>query len=107
MTSRAATSWVAVRVGDQPDDGRREHGIATGRRSGRPFRAVAAIQPEVVCLLHLVLLRRRLADVDAPPAAVSLQPFVQPRLCLAQIAPGTAPIPGLQVLPSPGVGGQP
>jgi hypothetical protein len=35
MISRAATSWVAVRVGDQPDDGRREHGTATGRRVGR------------------------------------------------------------------------
>jgi predicted ArsR family transcriptional regulator len=72
-----------------------------------PFRAVAATHPEMVCSVHLGLLRRTLADVDAPPAAVSLQPFVQPHLCLAQITPATAPVQGRQVPPWPGVGGQP
>ena len=72
-----------------------------------PFRAVAATHPDVVCSVHLGLLRRTLADVAAPPAVVSLQPFVEPHLCLAQIAPATAPIQGRQVPPSPGVGGQP
>ncbi|WP_460806457.1 helix-turn-helix transcriptional regulator [Micromonospora zhanjiangensis] len=72
-----------------------------------PFRAVAATHPDVVCSVHLGLLRRTLADVDAPPAAVSLRPFVQPHLCLAQISPATAPVEGLQAPPSPGVGGKP
>jgi predicted ArsR family transcriptional regulator len=72
-----------------------------------PFRAVAATNPDVVCSVHLGLLRRTLADVDAPPAAVSLQPFVEPHLCLAQIAPATAPIQVRQVPPSPDVGRQP
>jgi hypothetical protein len=34
MISRAVTSWVAVRVGDQSDDGRRVHGTAIGHRIG-------------------------------------------------------------------------
>jgi predicted ArsR family transcriptional regulator len=71
-----------------------------------PFRAVAETHPEVVCSIHLGLLRRTLADVDAPPAAVTLQPFVQPHLCLAQIAPATRPVHNQQA-PPPGVGGQP
>jgi predicted ArsR family transcriptional regulator len=72
-----------------------------------PFRAVAATHPEVVCSIHLGLLRRTLADVAAPPTAVSLQPFVQPHLCLAQIAPATAPVHDQQAPPPPGVRGQP
>jgi predicted ArsR family transcriptional regulator len=66
-----------------------------------PFRAVAATYPEVVCSIHLGLLRRTLADVDAPPTSVSLQPFVEPHLCLVQIAPAMQPPPPRDV------GGQP
>ncbi|MBQ0994820.1 helix-turn-helix domain-containing protein [Micromonospora sp. H61] len=72
-----------------------------------PFRAVAIKHPDVVCSMHRGLLRRALADVDAPPAAVSLQPFVQPHLCLARITPVTAPSPGRQIPPSTGSGGKP
>lgn len=69
-----------------------------------PFRAVAATHPEVVCSIHLGLLRRTLADVAAPPAAVSLHPFVQPHLCLASIAPAGAPVNDQHTPPSPGAG---
>ncbi len=71
-----------------------------------PFRAVAATYPEVVCSIHLGLLRRTLADVDAPPTSVSLQPFVESHLCLAQIAPATQPLNGRQSPSPPDVGGQ-
>jgi predicted ArsR family transcriptional regulator len=71
-----------------------------------PFRAVAVTHPEVVCSIHLGLLRRTLADVGAPPNSVALQPFVQPHLCLARIAPAAQPPDGQQA-PPPGVGGQP
>jgi predicted ArsR family transcriptional regulator len=97
---------VFAELGFDPDLARDGESLEI-RLHACPFRAVAATYPEVVCSLHLGLLRRALADVDAPPAAVSLQPFVQPHLCLAQIAPATAPVQGLQVPPSPGVGGQP
>jgi len=72
-----------------------------------PFRAVAEMYPDVVCSLHLGLLRKTLADVDAPPATVSLQPFVQPHLCLAQITPATAPIQRPKESPPPGTEGTP
>jgi predicted ArsR family transcriptional regulator len=72
-----------------------------------PFRAVAATYPEVVCSIHLGLLRRTLADVDAPPTSVSLQPFVEPHLCLAQIAPATQPPNRRQAQPPRDAGGQP
>ncbi|GGP14880.1 helix-turn-helix domain-containing protein [Nonomuraea glycinis] len=52
-----------------------------------PFRTVAATYPEVVCSIHLGLLRRVLADMDAPPSDVTLRPFVEPHLCLAEITP--------------------
>lgn len=52
-----------------------------------PFRAVAATYPEVVCSIHLGLLRRVLADMDTPPSDVTLRPFVEPHLCLAEITP--------------------
>jgi len=52
-----------------------------------PFQAVAAEYPEVVCSLHLGLLRGALAELRAPATTSSLQPFVEPHLCIAHIAP--------------------
>jgi predicted ArsR family transcriptional regulator len=71
-----------------------------------PFRAVAVTHPEVVCSIHLGLLRRTLADADAPPTSVSLQPFVEPHLCLARIVPATQPPTGRSAAPEPGFGGR-
>jgi predicted ArsR family transcriptional regulator len=72
-----------------------------------PFRAVAVTHPEVVCSIHLGLLRRTLADIDAPPTSVTLQPFVQSHLCLAQLAHAKQPVDRQQAPPSPSVGDQP
>jgi predicted ArsR family transcriptional regulator len=72
-----------------------------------PFRTIAATHPEVVCSIHLGMLRRALADVDAPPAVASLRPFVQPHLCLAQITPEAQPAHGRQAPPSLDAEGQP
>ncbi len=54
-----------------------------------PFRSVAEAHPEVVCSLHLGLLRGALDELGAPPATTRLQPFVEPHLCLAHITPDT------------------
>jgi len=72
-----------------------------------PFRTVAVTHPEVVCSIHLGLLRRTLADFDAPPTSVSLEPFVRPDLCLARLAPAKQQVDGQQAPPSPSVGDQP
>ncbi|WP_300012357.1 helix-turn-helix domain-containing protein [Pseudonocardia sp.] len=51
-----------------------------------PFRAVATEHPEVVCSLHLGLLRG-LLDGAGPSAEVTgLAPFVEPHLCIAYVA---------------------
>jgi predicted ArsR family transcriptional regulator len=52
-----------------------------------PFRAVAQEHPEVVCSMHLGLLRGALAELAAPATASSLRPFVEPHLCVAHITP--------------------
>lgn len=52
-----------------------------------PFREVAEQHREVVCSLHLGLMRGVLAEVRAPLKADRLEPFVEPSLCLAYLAP--------------------
>jgi predicted ArsR family transcriptional regulator len=52
-----------------------------------PFREVAEQHPELVCSLHLGLMRGVLAEVRAPLVADRLEPLVEPSLCLAHLAP--------------------
>lgn len=52
-----------------------------------PFREVAEQHREVVCSLHLGLMRGVLDEVRAPLKADRLEPFVEPSLCLAHLAP--------------------
>lgn len=52
-----------------------------------PFREVAERQQDVVCSLHLGLMRGVLAEVRAPLKAHRLEPFVEPSLCLAHLSP--------------------
>ncbi len=51
-----------------------------------PFRAAARAHPEVVCSIHLGLLRGTLTRLGAPPTSTRLLPFVEPELCLAHLA---------------------
>jgi predicted ArsR family transcriptional regulator len=55
-----------------------------------PFRSVAEKNPEVVCSLHLGLMRGALEQMGAPVGRTSLEPFVQPQLCIARLEP---PVP--------------
>lgn len=52
-----------------------------------PFREVAQTHPEVVCSLHLGLIRGTLETAGGAATATDLQPFVEPHLCIAHIAP--------------------
>ncbi|WP_020660087.1 helix-turn-helix transcriptional regulator [Amycolatopsis benzoatilytica] len=52
-----------------------------------PFREVAEEHRDVVCGLHLGLMRGVLAEVRAPLAAERLEAFVEPSLCLAHLKP--------------------
>lgn len=56
---------------------------------GCPFRDVARAYPQIVCSVHLGLLRGALHRLGMPSAAAEaagLRPFVKPELCIADIA---------------------
>ena len=64
--------------------------VTTGRRRQIllrhcPFREVAEQQTDVVCTVHLGLMRGMLAELDAPLQATKLYPFVEPNLCVAHL----------------------
>lgn len=50
-----------------------------------PFGSLARERADVVCNVHLGLMRGALRELGAPLDAVSLQPFVEPDLCLAHL----------------------
>ena len=50
-----------------------------------PFREVAEKHQQVICGLHLGLMRGALARMRAPLTADRLDPFVRPRLCVARL----------------------
>ncbi|HEU0242783.1 MAG TPA: helix-turn-helix domain-containing protein [Candidatus Limnocylindrales bacterium] len=52
-----------------------------------PFLPLATEQREVVCGVHLGLMRGALDALGAPLDAVRLEPFVEPDLCLAHLGP--------------------
>jgi predicted ArsR family transcriptional regulator len=55
-----------------------------------PFRALATKHPDVICAVHLGLLKQSLANVSAAVQATGLEPFVTPHLCIAHLA--TSPL---------------
>lgn len=56
-----------------------------------PFREVAERHRDVICSLHLGLMRGALARMRAPISAERLQPFVEPGLCVSQLAAANDP----------------
>lgn len=50
-----------------------------------PFREVAERHRDVICSLHLGLMRGALAKLKAPVTAERLEPFVEPSLCVARL----------------------
>jgi predicted ArsR family transcriptional regulator len=51
-----------------------------------PFREVAQHHHDVICALHLGLMRGALARMRAPVTADRLDPFVEPSLCIARLS---------------------
>jgi predicted ArsR family transcriptional regulator len=52
-----------------------------------PFAALARQRPDVVCSVHLGLMRGALRALGSPLDAVTLEPFVAPDLCVARLEP--------------------
>lgn len=65
-----------------------------------PFREIAVQHQNVVCSLHLGLIRGVLSEIRAPLEADRLEPFVEPALCLAHLT--SAPSPAPQARPDTG-----
>jgi predicted ArsR family transcriptional regulator len=56
-----------------------------------PFREVAERHKEVICALHLGLMRGALARMRAPLSADRLDPFAEPGLCVTQLTAAREP----------------
>jgi predicted ArsR family transcriptional regulator len=56
-----------------------------------PFREVAQHHQDVICALHLGLMRGALARMRAPVTADRLDPFVEPSLCVAGLTERAGP----------------
>ena len=67
-----------------------------------PFREVAETHREVVCAIHLGLMRGALDEMGAPVTADRLVPFIEPSLCLAHLAPLNGGPSGPHPRPGPG-----
>lgn len=50
-----------------------------------PFREVAEQHQDIVCSIHLGLMRGMLAELGAPLTAARLDPFVEPDLCVTRL----------------------
>jgi predicted ArsR family transcriptional regulator len=88
---RAVRRLVAIldRVGFAPETTTRPDAPVRLRRC--PFLALARERRDVVCSVHLGMLRGVLRTLAAPLEAVALEPFVQPDLCLVRLAPISGP----------------
>ena len=51
-----------------------------------PFLELARTHQDVICPIHLALIRGALAELGATTRATKLEPFVQPDLCVARLA---------------------
>lgn len=54
-----------------------------------PFREAAEAYGDVVCAVHLGLMRGMLSELGAPVEAERLDPFVEPNLCIARMSTRT------------------
>jgi predicted ArsR family transcriptional regulator len=93
--SVAQVSGLFAELGFEPELAREGQELQI-RLHNCPFRAVAVQHPEVVCSMHLGLLRGSLVELGAPATVSSLAPFVEPRLCIARISPVTESAPDEQ-----------
>jgi predicted ArsR family transcriptional regulator len=93
--SVAQVSGLFAELGFEPELSREGQDLQI-RLHACPFRAVAQEHPEVVCSMHLGLLRGALAELAAPATVSSMRPFVEPHLCVAHISPAIESAPGTE-----------
>jgi predicted ArsR family transcriptional regulator len=72
-----------------------------------PFRTIASRYPEVVCAMHLGLLRGTLVELGASTTTARLRSFVEPHLCVAHITSTSQSAPDADKLRAPSLEDQP
>lgn len=90
-----ASAAVELLVDALDDIGFAPEAVTTGRRRQVllhhcPFRESAQEHGDVVCSVHLGLMRGMLRQLDAPLDAQQLDPFVEPNLCVAHLVKAPA-----------------
>jgi len=73
---------VLTEIGFEPELRADEAAIAL---TACPFRAEARANPDVVCSVHLGLMRGLARSLGHDGAGIRLEPFVQPQLCLVHL----------------------
>ncbi len=83
LTPEDAAEQVVRLLDEHGFEPERENGDVVMRRC--PFRDLAEQHGEVVCSVHLGLIRGALDEIGAPVTATRLEPFVEPGLCRARL----------------------
>lgn len=78
------TRRMMEQIGFEPEV-ERSDGSAKVLLHNCPFRSVAERYPDIVCSLHLGILRGALSETSAPVEASELVPWVTPSLCIATL----------------------
>lgn len=86
----AALVEILAQIGFAPEVSDAGHDMVVMQRHC-PFLEVAQAHQDVVCSVHLGLMRGILEGMDAPVVAESLVPFADPNGCRASLAPLTKP----------------
>lgn len=90
LSDREAVERLIVLLAEIGFEPRLQHG-GRGRRilmQPCPFLELARTHQEVICPIHLGLMRGALAELGAKTRATKLEPFVRPDLCVARLAGG-------------------
>ena len=80
---------LLAEIGFEPTLERSEHGLRILMRPC-PFLELARPHQEVICPIHLGIIRGALVEVGSKTRATNLEPFVQPDLCVVRLASGRA-----------------
>ena len=77
---------------DQEGFAAEQHGDTVEMRRC-PFYALAESSPQVICTLHHGIIDGALAEAGSEETVERLDPFVEPRLCIAHLRPAAPPAP--------------
>lgn len=85
LDADAAADRVVHLLAEHGFEPEREDGDVVMRRC--PFHDLAEQHGDVVCAVHLGLIRGALSEIGAPVTVTRLEPFVEPGLCRARLGP--------------------